>query len=259
MPVAYFYDVFFSTFFVDLSRRPGHRHGAAQLTISLDRKPHRAGPTNAALRPGLVHYVGTHEPHSFDGDGGEQMVFWLTPESRVCRELNRAYLCESGHAVLPAELLDGIPTDALRAARDERWPGERLESLIDGVLSTLTRATPLAEPIHPAVRRATRIIHALPVKKISADVLAAKVDLSKSRLLHLFKEHLGIPLRPYLAWLRSVDAMVMMAEGANCTEAAIGAGFTDGAHLNRVMHGFSGVTASKIAASMQIEVHVQRP
>ena len=106
-------------------------------------------------------------------------------------------------------------------------------------------------PVHPAIRRALRKIHALEAKSISAGELAAAAGLSKSRLLHLFKQTMGIPLRPYLQWLRCIDALIYMSEGSTVTEAALRSGFTDAAHCNRVMQQFFFVTPSALGASPQ--------
>lgn len=251
---AYFYDTLIASFHLGL-RRPSHRHGAAQLTLSLDGIPHAAGPDSHHLRAGHIHLVGTHQPHAFDGGAGEQLLLWLTPEARITRELGREHLDQSGYAVLPATLLEALPLDELRHAHRERWSGARMRPLVEATLHTLSRSTPAPpRPMHPAVRRAVRIIHALPIKKISADALAARVGLSKSRLLHLLKEHLGIPLRPYLAWLRSLDGIVRMAEGLDATQAALSAGFTDGAHFNRVMRRNLCLSPSSLVAHTRVEV-----
>jgi AraC-like DNA-binding protein len=51
--------------------------------------------------------------------------------------------------------------------------------------------------------------------------------------MHVFTESVGIPLRPYLAWLRVQRSACAMLAGASVTEAAHVAGFADAAHMTR--------------------------
>ncbi|MCO4747208.1 MAG: helix-turn-helix transcriptional regulator [Proteobacteria bacterium] len=251
--IAYFFDALVASFHQNLVR-PAHRHGAAQLTVSLDGQPHGVGTEGASVR-GSILFAAAHAEHAYDGGDGQQLLLWLAPDSRAARILARDHAGSSGCGALPESQLADLPLAALRRAHAERWSAAELRPLVDRVVDTLT-GHQVTQPIHPAVRRAVRHLRALPIKKISADVLAAEVGLSKSRLLHLLKEHLGIPLRPYLAWLRCIDAIVLMSRGADATEAALCAGFTDGAHFNRVMKQLFALSPSAIAKRAQVEVAV---
>lgn len=66
----------------------------------------------------------------------------------------------------------------------------------------------------------------------AADV-AASLNLSESRFLHLFRDQMGIAWRPYLLWRRLLCAVNSMSRGCSATAAAHEAGFSDSAHLSR--------------------------
>lgn len=66
----------------------------------------------------------------------------------------------------------------------------------------------------------------------AADI-AAELNLSESRFLHLFKDTMQIPWRPYLLWRRLICAVQTLQQGKTATEAAYVAGFSDSAHLSR--------------------------
>ncbi|WP_327085453.1 helix-turn-helix transcriptional regulator [Nonomuraea sp. NBC_01738] len=127
--------------------------------------------------------------------------------------------------------------DAAAALRVvEGWTGH---SAADGV------------PLHPAVEAAIIVIPALlsggPVR---LRTVADAVHLSPSRLAHLFGAHVGIPLRPYVRWLRLQRAIGRVAEGATLTEAAHSAGFTDSPHFTRVFRDTFGNVPSELAAAI---------
>lgn len=65
--------------------------------------------------------------------------------------------------------------------------------------------------------------------------VAAYVGLSASRLRHLFREQLGLPVRQYLLWLRLRHAMQLWAQGQTLADIAHGAGFYDQAHFTRTL------------------------
>ncbi|TMP79978.1 AraC family transcriptional regulator [Pseudoalteromonas phenolica] len=66
----------------------------------------------------------------------------------------------------------------------------------------------------------------------AADI-AIELNLSESRFLHLFKDTMQIPWRPYLLWRRLICALQTLQQGKTATEAAYIAGFSDSAHLSR--------------------------
>ena len=68
---------------------------------------------------------------------------------------------------------------------------------------------------------------------INTEVLMDVSCLSESRLLHLFKNQMGLPIRNYILWCRIKIAFNKIVEGNSLTKAAYQAGFSDQAHLTR--------------------------
>ncbi|HMF90470.1 MAG TPA: AraC family transcriptional regulator [Candidatus Angelobacter sp.] len=122
-------------------------------------------------------------------------------------------------------------------ARVERWVRAEL----------LHRRRPVK--IHP---RVSRVLKYLREKLGSTDdfslkTLASVTGLSQSRLMHIFTESVGVPLRPYILWLRLQRAACDLMDGASVTSAAHGAGFSDAAHLTRTFRRMLGMTPTDLA------------
>jgi AraC-like DNA-binding protein len=102
--------------------------------------------------------------------------------------------------------------------------------------------------IHPAVERVlTHLRKRLGgPEDVSLARLAGIAGLSRSRFMHVFTESVGVPLRPYILWLRLQRACAKLANGASITEAAHHAGFSDGAHLTRTFRRMLGATPTEI-------------
>src|SRR5262245_34706147 len=83
--------------------------------------------------------------------------------------------------------------------------------------------------LHPRVQRVLRYLrqHDLERRQMSLAWLARVAGLSPSRLMHVFTESVGVPLRPYLLSLRIERAVEALAAGHTVTEAAHVAGFAD--------------------------------
>jgi len=81
---------------------------------------------------------------------------------------------------------------------------------------------------------------------ISACELAEFIFLSEDRFLHLFKEQVGIPLRQYIIYQRTMYASNALMNGQPVCQAAQLAGFSDCAHFTRTFLEISGLKPSEI-------------
>jgi AraC-like DNA-binding protein len=105
-----------------------------------------------------------------------------------------------------------------------------------------------------AVRRVLRHLRSSPPGgDESLDALAALGGLSPSRFMHVFSEEVGIPLRPYLRWLKLERAATALGAGALPAEAAHAAGFADAAHMTRSFRAMLGTTPATLRRSLSVQ------
>ena len=132
-----------------------------------------------------------------------------------------------------------------RAALGRTPTEERVERWVNAEL--LRQRRPVR--IHPGVNLVLK--HLREKLGISNDfslkTLAAISGLSQSRFMHVFTESTGVPLRPYVLWLRLQRACCDLMAGASVTAAAHSAGFSDAAHLTRTFRRMLGVTPTDLA------------
>ena len=104
----------------------------------------------------------------------------------------------------------------------------------------------------PALQRDSRVtkvceqIAANPAVAPDPRSLAAHVELSVSRLQHLFREQLGITLTEYARWQRIKRAGLSLQHGYSLTEAAHFGGFADSAHFSRTFRAMFGLPPSAL-------------
>jgi AraC-like DNA-binding protein len=218
-----------------------HAHHAVQLVVTLGGQGRLRGRARERWNDFAGALIGPDVPHEVDARGTSVVIAFVDPESELGAGLRgrlRAPL-----TVLPDAEVAGwrraLGSTPPAAAAVETWWRDRI-----GMERARRR-------IHPRVRRVLRWLRdnvGAAEEDLSLDRLAALAGLSPSRFMHVFTESLGVPLRPYLLWLRLQHAAGRLLAGASATEAAHAAGFSDGAHLSRTFRRTLGTTAREIAA-----------
>jgi AraC-like DNA-binding protein len=186
-------------------------------------------------------------PHAAEADDRPVAVAFVHPESSVGARL----LARGGAGI---ETFGG---ETLERMREALRPARTREELIAGAARALAAlgigdAPP---PIrHPGVRRVLRHLRSnAPARDESLAALARVSGLSPSRLVHVFTTEVGVPLRPYLRWLKLERAALALGAGASQAAAAQAAGFADAAHMARSFRKMLGTTPATLRRSQTIQ------
>ncbi|HME92543.1 MAG TPA: AraC family transcriptional regulator [Myxococcaceae bacterium] len=176
--------------------------------------------------------------HEIDARNATVVIGFFDSESELgaalCERIERDVVCVSASQVARwRAALGPVPSEA----RADRW-----------VRSELLHER-RALKIHPGVNRVLRHLEErlAAADDVSLESLAVISGLSRSRFMHAFTESVGVPIRPYILWLRVQQASCELMEGASITTAAQNAGFSDAAHLTRTFRRMLGTTPSELA------------
>lgn len=212
-----------------------HAHHAVQLSLALDGE-FRLARDEGPLQACKAALIWPGQPHRIAANGALIAHLFLDPGQRAL------HAWQSHQA---PDLLDPTLRDALHEAWRVPRPLAECDALLaqwlHGWLPGFDRAPVFDARIAEALARIG--------SGDEADIsqLAASVALSPSRFSHLFSQHTGLPYRRYLLWMRLLDAVAKLAQGANLTTAAHAAGFADLAHMSRVFHATFGVVPSTLS------------
>jgi len=193
-----------------------------------------------------------HAAHAIDARGFEILLVFLDPES----DAGTAFGPALDHPVRPILAMeravlvrDVVPRTILRSGA-ARWVQTAAE-----VLRVVP--PPKQRAVHPGIRKLLSMLRTSGLDEpTTLDALASAVGLSPGRLMHVFTTSVGIPLRPYLAWLRVQRAAIAIVTGSSLTEASHTAGFSDAAHMSRTFRRMLGVTPS-VLRPMRCSQNVQ--
>jgi AraC-like DNA-binding protein len=115
---------------------------------------------------------------------------------------------------------------------------------IDARLNRLLGELPSTPAIDQRIQTAIDMMRNEPDRNFSNEYLAAAVNLSPSRFLHLFKIETGSPYRRFRRWKRLMTAAGQLCHADNMTHIALNNGFTDSAHFSNCFHQSLGVKPS---------------
>lgn len=229
-------------------RSTRHSHHALHVVIGLDR------PLRVRAGRGWKEAAGVITPadipHEIDAREQTTLLVFLDPESDIGAAVSDALASR-------IRVLTGEACARLTAAPPAIM-GEGRTAWVEALGACLGTGGIPPRRIHPKVRKAVRLLRQTQ-GNVSLDELAQQVALSPGRLMHAFTESVGIPLRPYLAWLRLQRAVVAMSGGRTLTEAAHEAGFSDSAHMSRAFRRMFGTPASVIRSRQPVRSSGARP
>jgi AraC-like DNA-binding protein len=209
-----------------------HSHHAIQLIRSLDAPfelivEGEASRCRAALIPSGL-------PHSFSCGGSKLFIALIEP------------LGPRGVG------LNSLASNPGRRCLDDRLPPLSQTDISDPIqmaghmLGTLLPDLPTYPTLSPHVAAALAYLDEAIEGKPRLEEAALLAGISPSRLTHLFTEEVGIPFRNFILWLRLRRVVDEVSQGANLTEAAFAAGFSDSPHLSKAFREHFGISPSAL-------------
>jgi AraC-like DNA-binding protein len=226
-----------------------HAHHAVQVCISLSEPLRFRSSLRAPWRGHGGAVIPSDVPHQTDPVVPLLATFWVDAETPEARGLVGSHVARTILPIGSSQLRVLVPR--LRACSEDGYDSRQAARLMDEVIRILAPGEGPSRTPDPRVARAHDLLRSAPMRRLALADLAAAVSLSPSRLAHLLRAHLGLPVRRYLLWLRLRDALREMAGGATITQAAHAAGFADAPHLDRTFRRMLGFTPSAALRASQ--------
>lgn len=222
-----------------------HRHGAVLLALA------RSGRLTfvdqyGERRTAAAAVVPTLVPHTMQGMRAQCLLAYLDPAGSVAAAVRELFVGRNTRSV---RAWVELAAPAVAAAGGHPQPREALTAALRALVGDHLPAGGSVE--HPALRSAIDLVLQRLDEPMRLTEVAEAVGLSPDRLGHLFADKLGLSFPVYVRWQRIRWAMVRVQLGATLTDAAHAAGFTDSAHLTRVVHEMFGVAPSILARRLR--------
>lgn len=199
----------------------------------------RGGPEQKWKTCGAA-FIRPDAQHEVDARGRTTLIGFIDAESQ----------CGAALAKQITGDIFGVPVPPTQVARWRSALGPRLSQrrVRHWVRRDLLHERGIVR-IHPRVNRVLSYLRERLGREedFSLKALASVSGLSPSRFMHVFTESVGVPLRPYILWLRLQRGSYELMNGATAIEAAHTAGFSDAAHMTRTFRRMLGTTPIDLA------------
>lgn len=213
-----------------------HSHHAIQTfagpgALVADARGEQSGPGFIAPA-NVAHRAAAAPPSSFlyvdpDSASGQRIAAVVGDEIIVLSAAQASALTAIVAACIAGEIAD---------------PAERLAVLLGA------KAVPLERDQRIETALAAFLESAAP---LNTHALASAFSLSPSRVAHLFRDQVGVPLRSFLLWSKLRRAFTAIAQGLSLTEAAHHAGFADSAHFSRTCLRMFGASPQALTGAVK--------
>lgn len=218
-----------------------HSHHAHEIIIPFDSNVILQTENSSVKASGLL--IRNDISHSTQAEGFVLFIY-INPETQLGKRLN--YLLGKTNILkIQENVLEQIKSYIDDLIKNEYEESEITTFLTNVLLKDLTQS----ETNHNPDLRVSNVITHIKSnlhKPLNFKELKDIAFLSESRLIHLFKEEIGIPIRKYVLWCRLQEAIKHFLKGQTLTQSAHLAGFSDIAHLTRTFVSMFGMTPSQI-------------
>lgn len=192
--------------------------------------------------------IPSQQPHQLDGTGAQVCLIYFPPELSASERLRRTHVRE----VSDSTLRRVVPR--LNNFLDRGCELEDVSELCREFVGDLSRESGARVPLDSRVANVLERLSCASDGRLASDEAARVAALSPSRLAHLFREQLGVPLRRYALELRLRRALLQVARDPSLTRAAHDSGFADSAHLSRTFRRMIGLSPSALTRRSRLVV-----
>ena len=218
-----------------------HRHHAAQLCMSLDHPLRYRTDSESPWLTGQGIAIPPDQTHQLDAGEARILALFLEPES------DDYPVAVFRGAVQPLALDDGR-VDTLRSLIDRGADADAAWATCSAVFKLGPDNRRPSPDRDARIQTVVDLIRSQPGHSFTARELSRSIHLSPSRLSHIFRNHVGVPIRRFIIWSRLRSVIDHALQGASLTEAAHAAGFADAAHMSNAFRHMFGFAPSALFA-----------
>ncbi len=230
-----------------------HRLGSAALCVGIDQPFRVLESESSAWRecrsvlapPGCLHEI--------EVGGALMAILFIEPESPDYPAIQNAMQDGEWQCLYGLAHEDEVLT-ALHEAWERQPDAATLHELLDRIIPS-PNPEQRPQPLDARIQKVIQMMKEDLTRSYSMNELAEVVNLSPTRLVHLFKEEVGVPIRRFRQWHRMRVVAALVSKNKTLTDAALDAGFADSSHFSRAFRNMFGITPSSVfsrAAHIQI-------
>jgi AraC-like DNA-binding protein len=227
-----------------------HDHYAAQFCVALEQPFFIRSDIDSAFYQSFFAFVPSQQLHQIQSEASQLILVFIEPDSTLYRSLLKHFNEREIHQ--SNEALTDNTMSEINTCLDNLEDESDIFSIINIILSMKDES--IQEVLLKKDSRIEKVVNMLssaPREYGNINELAKEVNISSSRLRHLFKEQVGISIKRYRLWCKLKLATYLIATGTDLTEASLESGFSDSAHLSKTYREMFGITPTQLWKNLQ--------
>lgn len=220
-----------------------HAHHAIQICMGLE-KPIGFRDAKRFYQESRFFIIDSDSSHTIEAGDSRHAFLFIEPELTIAQKIREKFLTQE-----KIRVMDFAPFQEIASVLLENYfepkSCQEIGEVVDRILFQLAGTNNLKQTLDYRIGKAIQLISQAD-EKITPEWLAHNVELSESRLQHLFKEQVGVPIREYLLWRKLMQAIKSLSQFDFVTDAAHEGGFSDSAHFSRTFKRMFGITPTDI-------------
>lgn len=218
-----------------------HKHNAMQLFLSIE-KPLDLY-VSGKLAAGKCVIINRNVDHIFSTGNQLHFTIIMEPASGMAKQLEKR-IQGNDFCILDHFGVEKIQTAVFELAYCKKEDEiKRYQYLIDRLYDNIKLDRKI-KAYDDRIREVLDYTEKCDCSVHTISLMADMVSLSESRLSHLFREQVGMPLKSYIQFHQMQKAFFALLSGKNITEAAMLANFDSPSHFAAVAKRMMGMPAS---------------
>jgi AraC-like DNA-binding protein len=219
-----------------------HAHHAIQIALALETSIEVVSKTGQFTYQAVI--INSDVPHECRTYGRSFVLINIDPETNIGTALKKEHLLKGGIAALPVEPIDNYLSQ-LKWLLEEHNPIDAIFQLTNNFLYSIANQH-APEPLDERIEQVLKLLKEPAQGSVSIKDLAGTVHISPGRLIHLFTQQVGIPVRKYILWSKLMASLKRLEKNVNFTHVALDGGFADAPHFNRTFKRMFGLSPTAL-------------
>ncbi len=187
--------------------------------------------------------------HDFSCDGNMRLSILIDPSSNFANALNKKI--DGDHLVCDKDGIKRLQGEAISLVdtADSRRYAEFVRDFAEYI--GVERKEKISDE---RIAQLLELLNDCDCYDHTVESFADKIALSSSRLSHLFREQIGVPLKSYILFHQLEKAFTAILCGHSITDAAMAAGFDSPSHFAATVKKWMGLSTSSVKDSEFLKV-----